>query len=229
MTAIPAGPLPAGTPVPDVRPLPRSFFERPADVVAPDLLGAVFAHDGAAVRIVEVEAYGPDDPASHSFIGVRPRTRAMFGPPGRLYVYRSYGVHWCANVVCEAEGVGAAVLIRAGEPLCGIEAMAARRAPVDGWRQLCSGPGKLCAALALHGGHDGADLCSVGTGPVLGRLPDLVPVGAIGIGAGAESVVQTTRIGISKAADRPWRWLLHGNPHVSRAPAGQPARRRVAR
>jgi DNA-3-methyladenine glycosylase len=211
------------------RALPRSFFERPATVVAPELLGLVLAHDGCAARIVEVEAYEPDDPASHSFIGPRPRTASMFGPPGHLYVYRSYGVHWCANVVCGPAGVGAAVLLRAGEPLAGLPAMASRRAPASGLRQLCSGPGKLCAALAVDGDHDGTDLCRTGgsvllrtpgTGTGAGRLSSGVSVsaGAAWWTPPAGEVVSTTRIGISKAVDRPWRWLERANPHVSRPP-----------
>jgi len=212
--------------------LPRSFFERPATVVAPELLGLVLVCGGCAVRIVEVEAYEPDDPASHSFIGPRPRTASMFGPPGHLYVYRSYGVHWCANVVCGPVGVGAAVLVRAGEPLEGLPAMASRRAPASALRQLCSGPGKLCAALAVDGGHDGADLCLPASAVVL-RAPDAATIhrppvlsttrtGAWWAPAEGD-VVRTTRIGISKAVERPWRWLERGNPHVSRPPAARAA------
>lgn len=197
--------------------LPRSFFARPAVEVAPELLGLWLWHGRAAVRIVEVEAYEPDDPASHSFIGPRPRTRSMFGPPGHLYVYRSYGVHWCANVVCDAPGVGSAVLLRAGEPMAGEAFMAQRRAPLSAPHQLCSGPGKLCSALAIDALQDGTDLCRdaaslrlavpIGVDPVQG--PDgWVPASA--------DVVRTTRIGISKAVDRPWRWLVAGSPHVSR-------------
>lgn len=200
--------------------LPRSFFARPAVEVAPELLGLWLWHGRTAVRIVEVEAYEPDDPASHSFIGPRPRTRSMFGPPGHLYVYRSYGVHWCANVVCDAPGVGSAVLLRAGEPMVGASLMAQRRAPASALRQLCSGPGKLCSALAIDATQDGVDLCRPGGSPRL-----LAPVG-IDPGRGPTGwvpnptdVIRTTRIGISKAIDQPWRWLLTGSPHVSRRAA----------
>lgn len=177
-------------------------------------------HGATAARIVEVEAYEPDDPASHSFIGLRPRTRSMFGPPGHLYVYRSYGVHWCANVVCDASGVGAAVLLRAGEPKAGEAVMAQRRSPSSAPRQLCSGPGKLCSALAIEAAQDGADLCHDGA-----PLRLAVPVGVEpGHGHGgwvpaSAEVVRTTRIGISKAVDRPWRWLVTTSPHVSRGVA----------
>ena len=204
------------------RRLPRSFFERPAVDVAPELLGLVVGSGPCVARIVEVEAYEPDDPASHSFRGPTPRTVSMFGPAGHLYVYRSYGVHWCANVVCGPRGVGAAVLVRAAEPLAGIEAMAARRAPAASLHQLCSGPGKLCAALGIEGHHDGVDLCRPG-GPVWLRTPVPVPAGPR---AGSwwtppeGRVLRTTRIGISRAVERPWRWLEVGNRHVSRRPPG---------
>lgn len=195
--------------------LDRSFFDRPADEVAPELLGLIVRCGGAAARVVEVEAYAPDDPASHSFIGVRPRNRVMFGPPGHLYVYRSYGVHWCANVVCQPAGVGAAVLLRAGEPIGGLELMRRRRPAASIDRLLCSGPGRLCAALGITGADDGADLCRPDSSPGL-----FVPAG---LSAADDATAwmparrrQTTRIGITKAADVPWRWLEHGNRHVSR-------------
>ena len=207
------------------RPLPRSFFERPAVEVAPDLLGLVLGRGPCAVRIVEVEAYEPDDPASHSFIGPRPRTVSMFGPPGHLYVYRSYGVHWCANVVCGPDRVGAAVLVRAGEPVSGVATMSERRAPASALHQLCSGPGKLCAALAVDGDHDGVDLCRP-DGPVWLRTPVAARGGTRGPwwAPAGERVQQTPRIGITKAVERPWRWLERGNVHVSR-PRSAPRRR----
>lgn len=202
--------------------LPRRFFARRAEVVAPELLGALLVAGGVVVRITEVEAYEPDDPASHSFIGVRPRTQAMFGPPGRLYVYRSYGIHWCANVVCDAEGVGAAVLLRAAEVVHGVEVAAARRPGAAGAAHLLgAGPGRLCAALAITGCDDGADL----TDPAA-PLRLAIPFGMEGARGGEvppwcpppERVCCTTRIGITKAAELPRRWLELGNRSVSRPP-----------
>ncbi|HVS16359.1 MAG TPA: DNA-3-methyladenine glycosylase [Thermoanaerobaculia bacterium] len=187
------------------KPLSRAFFARSVLEVAPDLLGKLLVHDGCAGRIVEVEAYRQDDEASHSFRGPNERNRVMFGPPGRLYVYLSYGMHWCANAVCEPEGRGAAVLIRALEPVAGLDAMRARRPRARRDRDLCSGPAKLTAALAIGPEHYGADLRR-GPGPRLvddGTAPPRRP------GRGP-------RVGISKAVDEPWRWWVEGNPHVSR-------------
>ncbi len=151
--------------------------------------------------VVETEAYLPDDPASHSFRGRTPRNGTMFGPPGRLYGYRSYGIHWCANVVCSAEGLGAAVLLRALEPLSGIEVMRTRRG-LDDKRSLAAGPGRLTQALAITSEHDGADL---GVLPFELRAPE-----------GSVDVVASPRVGISRAADRPWRYSLAGSSFVSR-------------
>jgi len=145
-----------------------------------------------AVRITEVEAYGADDDAaSHAHRGPTPRNATMFGPPGRLYVYRSYGIHWCANVVCRPEGSAGAVLVRGGIPTQGIPAMERRRGRGD---HLSDGPGKLCQALGITGGHDGSDLTS---GPI--RLEGRQASGL---------VVASPRIGISQAQDRPWRFVL---------------------
>src|SRR5690606_21822156 len=130
----------------------------------------------------------------------------MFGPPGHLYVYFSYGVHWCANVVCRSDGVAAAVLLRALAPVEGIDAMYAARAAAKRDRDLCSGPGKLCQALGLNRAHDGADLVSADRGVAI--FDDGVPP--------PDDPVRTTRIGISSAVDRPWRWYVPGDPHVSR-------------
>lgn len=191
------------------RPLPRSFYDREVTVVARDLLGRVLVRrlrDGRrlAVRLVEVEAYAPDDPASHSYRGPTERNRTMFGPPGRLYVYFTYGMHHCLNVVTGPAGVGAAVLLRAGEPLEGLEAMAERRGTRDP-RLLCSGPGRLAQALGLTREHDGADLVR---GPDV-RLLEGEPVLD-------ERVVATTRVGINHGTERPWRFLVAGDPFVSR-------------
>jgi DNA-3-methyladenine glycosylase len=191
------------------RPLPRSFFARPAEVVAPELLGRVLVRicpDGTRLvaRIVEVEAYAPDDPASHSFRGPTERNRTMFGPPGRLYVYFTYGMHHCMNVVTGPPGEGAAVLLRAAQPLEGLAWMAARRG-VSEPRLLCSGPARLAQAFGVTREHDGADLVR---GPEL-RLLEGEPVPP-------ERVLVTTRIGINHGTERPWRFLVAGDPFVSR-------------
>lgn len=190
--------------------LDRTFFTRDPRELAPDLLGKVLVHDRPgdrrAARIVEVEAYcGAIDPAAHTFRGETPRNRTMFGAPGLLYVYFSYGVHWCANVVAGDEGDGVAVLLRALAPTDGIEAMyldrgaAARRD-----RDLCSGPGKLTQAMGIRGHHDGIDLTD---DPELTIVDD---------GHRPDDVVQTTRIGISSAVHEPWRWYVAGDPNISR-------------
>jgi len=183
------------------RPLDEEFFARPVGEVAPALLGAVIVVDGVGGEIVEVERYQQDDPASHSFRGPTPRSAVMFGPPGRLYVYRSYGIHWCANVVCEPEGAGAAVLLRAVAPRFGLERMRERRGRVPD-RRLASGPGRLCAALGIDGGMNGS---VVGEGPV-----------RIAAGDPVERVLVGPRIGISVATERPWRFGVGGSPHLSR-------------
>ena len=181
--------------------LDEAFFARPVAQVAPELLGCVIEVGDLAGAIVEVERYQQDDPASHSFRGPTPRAAVMFGPPGRLYVYRSYGIHWCANVVCEPEGQGAAVLIRAVAPTRGLDVMRQRRGPVDD-RRLCSGPGRLCQAFGIDGSMNAS---VVGHGPV--RLRAGAPVPDIAIGP---------RIGISVATEQPWRLGVAGSPHLSR-------------
>ncbi|MEL7207116.1 MAG: DNA-3-methyladenine glycosylase [Actinomycetota bacterium] len=185
----------------------RGFFARDGREVAPELLGAVLEHQGRTGRIVEVEAYaGVEDPGSHGYRGPTPRTATMFGPPGHLYVYFTYGMHWCANVVCGPEGTCSAVLLRALAPLEGLEDMYAARGPAARRdRDLCSGPAKLCQALGLDGDNDGDDLCGA-DGPrvrELGARPDA-------------EIVNTTRIGLTKGTDLPWRWFLAGDPNVSR-------------
>jgi len=168
---------------------------------APGLIGWTLLLDGVGGRIVEVEAYHQDDPASHSYPGPTRRNGVMFGPAGHLYVYRSYGIHWCANVVCDAVGTGAAVLLRALEPTHGIDAMRERR-NVDDARFLCSGPGRLTQALGLTGAHNGADL----TQPPFELRPPTSPV----------LVEQTRRIGISRAVEQPWRYVEVGSSWSSR-------------
>jgi DNA-3-methyladenine glycosylase len=185
----------------------RSFFARDPRVVAPELLGLMLVGaDGRAGRIVEVEAYADDDPAAHSFGGRTARNASMFGPPGHLYVYRSYGLHWCANVVCATPGVGAGVLLRALEPLSGLEAMRAARGLRVVDRDLCRGPGRLAQAMGITGADDGIDLLARGGRFTLRRAA----------GTPAHEVDATARIGISKTVDAPWRWLLRGSRFVSR-------------
>lgn len=181
-----------------------------AEAVAPLLLNRLLVRDdGRAGRIVEVEAYaGADDPASHAYRGPTPRNRVMFGPPGRLYVYFSYGMHWCANVVTGPEGEGGAVLIRALAPVAGLEAMRAARwrnqkRQVD--RDLCRGPGRLTQALGITGEMDGADLLAPGS-PVRLESDGTAPP------PGPE---MSPRVGITAAADRPWRWSVPGDAWVS--------------
>lgn len=168
--------------------------------VAQGLLGWTLLRDGVGGRIVEVEAYAPDDPASHAFRGRTARNDSMFAVPGTLYVYRSYGIHWCVNVVCEPTGTGAAVLLRALEPTRGVAEMRGRRGSVTD-RELCSGPGKLTQALAIAGADDGAF--------ILGAPFALEPP------EGAVEIVATPRIGITKAAELPWRYVVRGSTWLS--------------
>lgn len=191
------------------RRLPRSFFARSPLDVAPDLLGGVLAHDGRAVRLVEVEAYcGGDDPGSHAFRGPTPRTEVMFGPAGHLYVYLSYGMHWCANVVCGPDGEAGAVLLRAGAPVEGIDAMRSARPAARRDRDLASGPARMCQALGIDGDHGGLDLLASDACVTLVRD---------GWRSSTEPAT-SPRIGLSKGADRPWRWYLPGHPDVSGRP-----------
>ena len=170
--------------------LRRDFFARSVHEVAPDLIGTTLLVDGAGGRIVEVEAYDQEDPASHGYRGRTARNETMFGPPGHAYVYRSYGIHWCLNLVCAEEGVPEAVLIRALEPTAGLEEQRARRGVTD-IRALCSGPGKLCQALAITGEHDG--------------LPLDVPPFRLEERAEAPEIVTGPRIGITRATELSWR------------------------
>ncbi len=196
--------------------LPRSFYDRSVHLVAVDLLNKVLVGPGgAAGRIVEVEAYtGPLDPGSHGYRGRTPRTRVMFGAPGHLYVYFTYGMHWCANVVCEPEGDCAAVLVRAVHPVAGLDAMRDRRTKARREVDLTNGPAKACAALGIGAEHYGVDLCDAAS-PVL-VLDDGVPPPAPG------TWDQTVRVGLSAGGDLPWRYLVAGDPYVSRAPGPVP-------
>jgi DNA-3-methyladenine glycosylase len=181
--------------------LQRDFFARSSHEVAPDLIGVTLLVDGVGGPIVEVEAYDEDDPASHAFNGRTSRNAVMFGPAGYAYVYRSYGIHWCLNFVCAEPGRAEAVLIRALQPEHGLDAMRQRRG-VDVDRALCSGPGKLCQALAVTGAHDGLPLDAPPFELVARTEPPAIETG--------------TRIGLTKAADRPWRYGLAGSPYLSR-------------
>jgi len=169
--------------------------------VAPELIGATLLFDEVGGRIVEVEAYDQDDPASHGFGGPTARTASMFGPPGHAYVYRSYGVHWCLNLVCSPDGRAEAALVRALEPTDGLEAMRKRRG-VEAARSLCSGPGKLCQALGITRVQDGLALDEA---PFELLARESEPPLAVG-----------PRIGISRAVEQPWRYGLAGSPFLSR-------------
>ena len=177
------------------------WLGRDAVTVARDLIGARFLVGGVGGIVVETEAYDPADPASHSFGGPRPRNAAMFGPVGRAYVYRIYDAHWCFNIVCDRTRPGSAVLIRALEPTDGQDVMAQRRS-TDEPRQLCSGPGKLCQALAIDKALDHAPLDA--------------PPFLIEPGPPASPLAVGPRIGISKGADTPWRFGMKGSRFLSR-------------
>jgi DNA-3-methyladenine glycosylase len=198
----------------------RDWLARPALVLAPRLLGAVLVSevDGArvAVRLSEVEAYeGRDDPASHAFRGPTLRTAVMFGPPGHLYCYFTYGMHWCANIVCGPDGVAAAVLLRAGEVVEGLDAARARRPAARRDIDLARGPARLATCLGLAAGQNGADLCDPAA-PV--RLESAPARRLPRISSGP-------RVGISVATDRAWRFWLEGAPTVSTFKAGGRKRR----
>jgi DNA-3-methyladenine glycosylase len=179
----------------------RGFFDRSVHEVAPELIGVTLLVDGVGGPIVEVEAYHHEDPASHGFRGRTERNATMFGPAGRAYVYRSYGIHWCLNFVCEGVGEASAVLIRGLEPTHGLETMRERRG-LDDPRLLCSGPGRLCQALAVTRAHDGLALDE----PPFELLPR----------DGAPELLVGRRIGITRAAELPWRYGLAGSRFLSR-------------
>jgi DNA-3-methyladenine glycosylase len=183
------------------KPLKRAFFNRSVHEVAPDLIGATLLVDGVGGIIVEVEAYHHTEPAAHSFNGPTPRNRVMFGPPGFSYVYRSYGIHWCVNFVCEKQGSASAVLIRALQPTHGIAAMRRRRGLHDE-RALCSGPGKLCEALGITIKHS--------------ELPLDQPPFALHARLSKPEIVAGVRIGLTKAVDLPWRYGLKESRFLSK-------------
>jgi DNA-3-methyladenine glycosylase len=190
----PAGPKPG-------KRLKKAFFSRSVHEVAPDLIGATFLVDGVGGIVVEVEAYHHTEPAAHSFNGPTPRNAVMFGPPGFTYVYRSYGIHWCVNFVCEKAGSASAVLIRALEPTHGIASMRRRRG-LKNELTLCSGPGKLTEALGITHAHNGLALDT--------------PPFAIYARTAKVDVVTGVRIGLTKAVDLPWRYGLKGSKFLSK-------------
>lgn len=181
--------------------LTREFFARSVHEVAPQLIGVTLLVDGVGGRIVEVEAYDQDDPASHGFPGPTARTASMFGPPGQAYVYRSYGVHWCLNLVCAAAGRAEAALVRALEPTSGLETMRERRG-LEAPGALCSGPGKLCQALGISRALDG--------------LPLDEPPFELLAREGEPALAVGPRIGITRAVEQPWRYGLADSPFLSR-------------
>ena len=182
-------------------PLSRDFFARSVHEVAPDLIGVTLLVDGVGGRIVEVEAYDQEDPASHGYGGRTARNVSMFGPPGHAYVYRSYGIHWCLNLVCGEEGTAEAVLIRALEPTEGVELQRARRGVAD-LRLLCAGPGRVCQALGIARAHDG--------------LPLDRPPFVLEERRDAPEIVTGPRVGITRATELSWRYALAGSRFLSR-------------
>jgi DNA-3-methyladenine glycosylase len=204
---VPAEPI---GPAPGVGTVPREFFDRPVLEVAPDLLGAVVEHrsdDGlVAVRVTEVEAYdGERDPGSHAFRGRTPRNAVMFGPPGHVYVYFTYGMHWCMNLVCGPVGVASAVLLRAGEVVVGEPLAAARRTSAKSPRDLARGPARLTVALGIDGAYDGADAAD-----------EAAPLRVVTGSRGPADVRTGPRVGVSgDGAHQPWRFWLAGEPTVS--------------
>jgi DNA-3-methyladenine glycosylase len=188
----------------------RALLERPVLEVAPLLLGAILRHGDVACRLTEVEAYdGPNDPGSHAYRGPTARNSVMFGPAGHLYVYFTYGMHWCANVVCGLQGSASAVLLRAGEIVDGLETARSRRPAASADRDLARGPARLCQALAIGRGHNGHDLTTAPLTLEPGSVPRDVRTGP--------------RVGLREGADRPWRFYLPDEPTVS---AYRPAARR---
>jgi DNA-3-methyladenine glycosylase len=196
--------------------LPREFYDRPVLEVAPQLLGCLISHDGVTVRLTEVEAYdGTNDPGSHAFRGKTRRNAVMFGEPGHVYVYFTYGMHWCANLVCGPPGVASAVLLRAGEVVDGLDRARTRRPAARSDRDLARGPARLAQALALTGARNGADAC--GDGPlIVSSSRDSQSVGSVRTGP---------RVGVGNGADRSWRFWLDGEPSVSAYRPAVPRRR----
>ncbi|GMA39992.1 DNA-3-methyladenine glycosylase [Mobilicoccus caccae] len=222
--------------------LGEEFYDRPVLEVAPDLLGCIVRHGPVAVRLTEVEAYaGEADPGSHAFRGRTPRTAVMFGPPGRLYVYLSYGMHFCMNLVCGPDGRASAVLLRAGEVVDGLEQARARRTPASGIaprdRDLARGPARLTVALGLDRRHDGLDTTAADAQVVVMRVDADAAADADADvsterGSAVRPVVAGVRVGVSGAGggeEYPWRFHLDGDPTVSPYRAAAPAGRRRSR
>lgn len=190
-----------------MRVLERDFYDRDSREVAPELLGKLMLHGGRGGRIVEVEAYaGAEDPGSHAFRGPTKRNAVMFGPPGHLYVYLIYGIHWCCNLVCLGEGEASAVLVRALAPTHGVEEIRRRRPKARRDRDLCSGPARLCQALGIDGRHDGSDVTTGDRGILLYDDGSPPP----------RRAGKSPRIGLSAGAELPWRWYVAGEPNLSR-------------
>jgi DNA-3-methyladenine glycosylase len=213
-------PAPARLTAPAGERLPRAFFDRPVLQVAPDLLGCTVTHAGVTVRLTEVEAYaGEQDPGSHAFRGPTPRTQVMFGHPGGLYVYFTYGMHWCANLVCGPEGHASAVLLRAGAVVGGEDVAADRRAGIVR-RDWARGPARLATTLALSGEQDGLDVCTPDSPVVVGPRVGAVEVHRVRTGP---------RVGVSGAGGDatayPWRFWVEGEASVSAYRPGKPRRR----
>src|SRR5438045_7967173 len=187
--------------IPADMPITKEFFARSVHDVAEELIGATFLFDGVGGKIVELEAYHHEDPAAHGYGGRTARNASMFGPAGHAYVYRSYGIHWCVNFVCEVEGIADAVLIRALEPAQGLETMRQRRG-LDDERLLCAGPGRLCQALGITRAQDG--------------LPLDRPPFRVEQRRKRPEILRGPRIGITRAADLPWRYGLAGSRYLSR-------------
>jgi len=201
--------------------LDRAFYQRDPKVVARQLLNKVLVHGDRSARLVEAEAYcGPVDPGSHAFRGKTKRNATMFGLPGGLYVYFTYGMHWCANAVCGEVDEGLAVLLRAAAPLTGLDEMRALRGPsAQRDRDLCSGPAKLCQAFGLDRSYDGADLVTGDLGVVIvddGTRPPRRPGNSV-------------RIGLTAGAEHPWRWYVEGDSNVSRLTLRPASRRKASR
>jgi DNA-3-methyladenine glycosylase len=204
-----------------VVPLPRTFFDRPAIEVAPDLLGCVLSHTtpdgGVAVELTEVEAYmGAADSASHAYRGQTARNAVMFGPPGYSYVYFTYGMHFCVNLVCQLEGSASAVLLRAGRIVAGEELARQRRPSSRRAQDLASGPARLCLALGIDRAQNGVDVCTEGSPLLVTSTTD----------SSGKKICQGPRVGISSAAELPWRYWVDGDPTVSAYRAHVPRKRK---
>ncbi|MDQ1437038.1 MAG: DNA-3-methyladenine glycosylase [Acidimicrobiaceae bacterium] len=202
-----------------VKPVPRRFYRRDPRDVAPELLNKLLVRGHRVARIVEAEAYvGSIDPGSHAFKGMTNRNATMFGPAGHLYVYFTYGMHWCSNAVCGDEGVGLAVLLRAASPLSGQEEMRANRGPLAGRdRDLCSGPAKLCQAFGIDGAFDGADVVKGDRGVVIGDDGTPPPT--------SPGVSRRVGLSLGHGDEYEWRWFVAGDPNVSRVNPGKPVDR----